>query len=253
MGTTVAPNRPLRFPARATDTYGMVLLLILLDYLVIATLSENDWGKVCIVFLQGITIWFALSVSRSHRIWQVLAIAYLVLSVLAAIITALAPGAGDLGRRLTILGGLLLLVTPFVISRRIASHMVVSTETVMGAISVYLLIGMSFAYIYLTIDTLIPAPFFVGLETANINNYLFFSYTTLTTVGYGNLIPAGTVGQTFAMLEALIGQIYLVIVVARLASLWGQRRPERAPLRTGSPGAAPGDDQGTGDDLSSHD
>ena len=167
MGTTVAPNRPLRFPARATDTYGMVLLLILLDYLVIATLSENDWGKVCIVFLQGITIWFALSVSRSHRIWQVLAIAYLVLSVLTAIITARAPGAGDLGRRLTILGGLLLLVTPFVISRRIASHMVVSTETVMGAISVYLLIGMSFAYIYLTIDTLIPAPFFVGLGNSD--------------------------------------------------------------------------------------
>jgi hypothetical protein len=253
MGTTVAPKRPLHFPSRATDTYGMVLLLILLDYLAIATLTENNWGKVCIVFLQGITIWFALGVSRSHRIWQMLAIAYLALSVLTVIIAALAPGAGDLGKRLTILGGLLLLVTPFVISRRIASHTVVSTETVMGAISVYLLIGMSFAYIYLTVDTLIPTPFFAGQETATINNYFFFSYTTLTTVGYGDLVPAGNVGQTFAMLEALIGQIYLVIVVARLVALWGQRRPERAPLRPGLPVEAPTDDQGTGDDLSSHD
>lgn len=69
------------------------------------------------------------------------------------------------------------------------------------------------------------APFFAGQAHATANDYLFFSYTTLTTVGYGNLVPAGSVGQTFAMLEALFGQIYLVIVVARLVSLWGQQRP----------------------------
>ena len=243
MGTSIVPNRPLH----STDTYGAVLVLILLYYLVVATFSYYDWGKVGIVFLQGITILMSLRTSQSRRIWQLAALGYLILSVTAAIITALAPDADDLGRHLTIVGGTLLLVTPFVISRRIASHMVVTTQTVLGAISVYLLIGMSFAYIYQAIDLVSATPFFIGHEPATINNYLFFSYTTLTTVGYGNLVPAGYVGQTFAMLEALIGQIYLVIVVARLVSLWGQRRPERQRLLPTSPGAPPPEDQATGE------
>jgi hypothetical protein len=246
MATNVVPNRSLRFLAHSTDSYGVVLILILLDYLAVATFTDYDWGRVCIVFLQGITILFTLRISRSRRIWQALAVVYLVLSVLTGVLAALTPNSDDLGKRLTVLGGLLLWVTPFVISRRIASHMVVSTETVLGAISVYLLIGMSFAYIYLALDTLGSAPFFIGQESPTINDYLFFSYTTLTTVGYGNLVPAGNVGQTFAMLEALIGQIYLVIVVARLVSLWGQRRSPAGSLRSTSPGESPPDDKSTG-------
>jgi Ion channel len=52
------------------------------------------------------------------------------------------------------------------------------------------------------------------------SDYVFFSYTTLTTTGYGNLIPAGTVGESFAVFEMLVGQIFLVTLVAGLVSLW---------------------------------
>ena len=52
------------------------------------------------------------------------------------------------------------------------------------------------------------------------SDFLFFSYTTLTTTGYGNLVPAGTVGQSVAVLEMLLGQIFLVTLVAGLVSLW---------------------------------
>jgi hypothetical protein len=101
----------------------------------------------------------------------------------------------------------------------------VTTETVLGAVCVYLLLGFSFAFIFSGLAAVSSTPFFIGKLQATTNDFLFFSFTTLTTVGYGNLVPAGTVGQTFAMLEALSGQIYLVIVVARLVSLWGQARP----------------------------
>ena len=114
----------------------------------------------------------------------------------------------------------------------------ISTETVLGAICVYLLIGFSFSFIYSGVAYVSSTPFFAGLSEASSNDYLFFSYSTLTTVGYGNLVPAGSVGQTFAMLEALFGQIYLVIVVARLVSLWGQERPG-APLRDKQKAEAP--------------
>lgn len=212
-----------------TDTYGLVLILILLDYIAVSALHDNSWGRVCIVALLGLTLWYTLRVSRARRIWQLLAILYLVASTVSALVSELTPGADVVTQRVTLAGGLLLIITPIAIARRISTHRVITVETVMGAISVYLLIGMSFAFVYSATAYVSGAPFFTGQSTATINAYLFFSYSTLTTVGYGNLVPEGSVGQTFAMLEALFGQIYLVIVVARLVSLWGQERPRTVP------------------------
>jgi hypothetical protein len=245
MDTATVSTQSPRFFTRSTDSYGVLLLLILLNYVAAATLTGSHWGRVCIVLLQGVTILFSLHISGSRVLWQLLALVYLVISVLAATIAALASVGTDFGKWATILGGVLFIFTPFVISRRIASHTVISTETVLGAISVYLLIGMSFAFIYSATGALSSAPFFHDKPSATINDYLFFSYTTLTTVGYGNLVPAGNLGQTFAMLEALIGQIYLVIVVARLVSLWGQKRPPVGPRRPSTNDVAPIGDRGT--------
>ena len=222
------PNRGLGRLARPADSFGLVLLLLILDYIALSAVNDNAWGRVVIVALLGATLLFALRTSRARRIWQLLAIIYLVASTLLTLISVAAPGSNDFSQQTALVGGLLLIVTPFAISRRIVSHRVVTTETVIGAVCVYLLLGFSFTFIYSAIGLLGAAPFFEGVAHATANQYLFFSYTTLTTVGYGNLIPAGNLGQTFAMLEALFGQIYLVIVVARLVSLWGQERPTAA-------------------------
>lgn len=220
---------------RPLDSYGVVLLLILLDYVAVSALSDGEWGRIIIVVLLGATLLFALHTSQARVIWQLLAIVYLLASTLLTVISVAAPGAIDLSQQTSIAGGLLLIITPFAILRRISTHRVVTTETVLGAVCVYLLLGFSFTFIYSAIGFLSAAPFFVGQPHATPNEYLFFSYTTLTTVGYGNLVPAGNLGQTFAMLEALVGQIYLVIVVARLVSLWGQARPARASRDTQGP------------------
>ena len=226
---TPETRQAVRLLERRTDTYGMVLALIIVDYIAVTTLLNSDWGRVVIVVLLGATLLFTLRTSRARRIWQFLAIIYLLTSTVSTLASALAPGAGIVSQWATLAGGLLLIVTPFVILRRIGAHRVVTTETVLGAICVYLLIGFSFAFIYSAVAYLGATPFFEGQQSVLFNEYLFFSYTTLTTVGYGNLVPAGNLGQTLAMLEALSGQIYLVIVVARLVSLWGQSppRPER--------------------------
>jgi len=210
---------------RPTDSFGIVLLLIVVDYVAVSAQITNGWGQVAVVALLGITLVFALRTSQARRIWQLVAIGYLLASTLITLVSVVTPGHAVAGQQVPIFGGLLLLVTPIVIARRIASHEVVTTETVLGAVCVYLLVGFSFAFIYMAIDSLSPGPFFAGQSHATAGEYLFFSYTTLTTVGYGNLVPAGSVGQTFAMLEALFGQIFLVIVVARLVSLWGHEGP----------------------------
>ena len=225
--------------ARPLDSYGTVLVLTILDYLAVSTLTNRTWGKVIIVVLLGVTLLFALRTSQVRGIWMMLAFIYLLASTLVALVSVALPGAQEVGRQTSIAGGLLLIVTPITIARRVSTHRVVTTETMLGALCVYLLLGFSFAFIYSAIGSVGSAPFFTGQSHATPNDYLFFSYTTLTTVGYGNLVPAGAVGQTFAMLEALTGQIYLVIVVARLVSLWGQVR-SRSETGRGS-GAGTGD------------
>lgn len=220
-----SPDTP-RLAYRLTDTYGLVLGLIVVDYIVVSTLTTSGWGRVVAVFCLGTTLWYILRVSRSRLLWQRLALIYVLISMLSALVSELAPGADVVTQHVTVLAGILLLVTPFAILRHIASHRVITTETLLGAASVYLLLGFSFAFLFLGIATLSPAPFFQGQSPATVNNALFFSYTTLTTVGYGNLVPAGSMGQTSAMLEALLGQIYLVVIIARLVSLWGQERQQ---------------------------
>lgn len=218
-------KRGYRGLARPADSFGLVILLLVLDYIAVSAVFVSEWGRVIIIILLGTTLLFALHTSRSRRIWQLLAVFYLVASTLLTLASIVAPGAHDLSPQITIVGGLLLIITPVAILRRIGTHRVVTTETVLGAVCVYLLIGFSFAFIYLAIGYFSGTPFFGSQVQATANDYLFFSYTTLTTVGYGNLVPVSSLGQTFAMLEALFGQIYLVIIVARLVSLWGQERP----------------------------
>ena len=220
-------GRRQRVPVRFTDSFGLVLLLILLDYLAISTLSAYLWGDAITIVLLGSTLLFALRTSHSQRIWQLLAILFVVVALIGLAIVTFAPGGALAGSTatLSLSAGVLLIVTPVAILRRIIRHTTVTVETILGAVSVYLLLGFSFASIYAMISLLSSSPFFVDYPTAQTTDYLFFSYTTLTTVGYGNLVPAGNIGRMFAMIEALLGQIYLVIVVARLVSLWGGQPP----------------------------
>jgi hypothetical protein len=205
--------------------YSVVLILILLDYLAISLQNLSAWGRVIVTAFSGTTLLIALRAAHARRIWLILGALYLLVST-GAVVLAVVTGAGhNVEFRITSVGSLLIIVAPIVIVRDVARRPVVSVETILGAICVYLLLGISFAVVYGALAALGPQPFFIGTQHPIPSDFLFFSFTTLTTVGYGNLVPLGSVGQTFAMLEALFGQIYLVIVVARLVSLWGQQNP----------------------------
>ena len=92
---------------------------------------------------------------------------------------------------------------------------------------------MFFAYLYMALGA-IQEPFFQGGGAEPTTaQALFFSFTTLTTTGYGNLVPAANPGQSFAVLEMLIGQLFLVTAVAKVINAW---RPAR--WQAGQPGDA---------------
>jgi Ion channel len=137
---------------------------------------------------------------------------------------------------MAVISGLLYVVAPVIIIRRLVLRRTVDTQTILGAIAAYLMVGMGFAFVYRALGAWQAGPFFGSQGEGSFPEYLFFSFTTLTTTGYGNLVPDANPGQTLAVLEMLIGQLFLVTAVARVVSAWqpGQGRGRSATANDGN-------------------
>jgi hypothetical protein len=208
--------------------YGFSLALILADYVLLAALSGSIAGRLITYLVVVCTLLVTMLTAQAPRLWITLGYALVGASALVVAWAAFTQTlAGFLGATSS-LGVWLLLATPVVIVRDIIKTRLVSVHTVMAAMCLYLLIGIIFALLYDTVGAVTPGGYFGSPQLGTITNFLFFSFTTLTTVGYGNLVPATPVGQSLAMVEAVSGQIFLIVVVARLVSLWGQYLPTRA-------------------------
>jgi hypothetical protein len=207
------------------DSYGLVLLLILVTYALSATATAT-WAVSLVLFVQLATIWVTLQAAQARRRLREVTTAFLVLSAAAAILNLFLPRgpAGDGG--MAVVSGLLYVVAPGVIVRHLVWRRTVDTQTVLGAIAAYLMAGMAFAFAYRALGVLQAGPFFGSQGEGSFSQDLFFSFTTLTTTGYGNLVPATNPGQSFAVGEMLIGQLFLVTAVAKVVSTWrpGQDR-----------------------------
>ncbi|KIP72832.1 ion channel [Vibrio harveyi] len=98
----------------------------------------------------------------------------------------------------------------------------VTTNHIIGSICIYLLLGLAWTVIYLLVLEFFPSSF-TGLEAkpwlSNLFNTLYFSFITLTTVGYGDISPTVPVAQFFVFFEAIVGSFYLAIMVASLVSI----------------------------------
>jgi hypothetical protein len=137
-------------------------------------------------------------------------------------------GAGTLGPTAArILTLLLVALAPTAIARGVmvgVQRQGVTLHTMFGVLCIYLLIGSLFAFIYGIAGDLESASFFAQSATASQRDFLYFSFVTITTVGYGDLTAATDLGRSLAITEALIGQIYLVTVVATIVGGLGARR-----------------------------
>jgi hypothetical protein len=209
--------------------YGFSFALILADYVLLAALSGSIAGRLVTYLVVVCTLLVTLLTAQAPRLWIGLALVLVGATALVVVWAAVTQTlAGFLGPTSS-LGACLLLTTPVVIVRDIVKTRLVSIHTLMAAMCLYLLIGIIFALIYDTVGVVTPGGFFGSPRLGTSTNALFFSFTTLTTVGYGNLVPATPFGQSLAMVEAVLGPIFLIVVVARLVSLWGQYLPTRAP------------------------
>jgi hypothetical protein len=212
---------------RIADAYGVVLVLILVTFVVTLTLPPNGWaGRVAAVTIASVTAIIALT-SSDVRLDRVrLAALWAMLAPFLSILAKVFDSRWLLGFAFIIIS-VLLTIAAGTILRRVITAIDVSFRTILGAISVYTLLGLLFGNLFLALGQLKGGHVFNGVSHAEARDYMFFSYTTLTTTGYGNLVPSGDIGQVLAVLEMLAGQIFLVTLVAGLVSLW---RPGARPL-----------------------
>jgi Ion channel len=209
-----------------SDAFGLVLLLVLITYVLASLVSNRDWGAVVLILATSATSIVALTSSHARETAVRRALVVAGLAILLAVISAVSSGQIWLNVASSLEIALLAVAMGAVLQRVVSSDNV-SSRTLLGAISVYTALGIFFTWVYGLIDRIEGGGFF-GVATEKGTDFLFFSYTTLTTTGYGDLVPAGHVGRMVSGLEMMIGQIFLVTLVAGLVSLW---RPGQGVLR----------------------
>jgi hypothetical protein len=225
------PARSLLATFTSPDSYGLLLILIAITYGVAVSVHGSEAFSIVVVFAI-LTLWLALNTSDAHRAVKILALVLIAVAAVA-VVASLASRQSEFGHRFVDLTALLLyFLAPWVIVRHLVTREI-DVQTILGAISAYLLIGMFYAFFYQFLDRVQGGAFFGSAGDGNPASYLFFSFTTLTTTGYGNLVPAGNPGQSLAVTEMILGQLFLIATVGKVLAEWRPRR------RSTPPGDAP--------------
>jgi hypothetical protein len=209
------------------DGYAYGWLLLLIGISLVFQLAAGDTGlaRVVTLVLQGIALLAALHVSGAHR-WVIHAASIATgVAVLGAL--GLLIGSGEVDDAASrVVTFMLVVLAPLAVARGIVRQAraagAVTLRTMFGVLCVYLLVGMAFAFAYGAIEAITNEPFFSQVATASQSDFLYFSFTTLTTTGFGDFTAATSLGHSFVITEALTGQIYLVTVVALIVSHLGR-------------------------------
>jgi hypothetical protein len=212
---------------RRVGRYGLLLLATVASVAVQGVVQPGSVQQVVVTALAGGTLLLAFRAgSLAPRLTRAVAV-FAAAAVAFAVVRATAGGVGE-GAARAVNAALVALGPPAVamgLLRELRASQEVRIEAVSGVLCLYVLIGMAFGFVYGAIDNLGGDPFFAEGAPATVSHCLYFSLTTLATVGYGDFVARSDLGHTLAVSEALIGQIYLVTVVSLIVS--NLRRPAR--------------------------
>ncbi len=209
-------------------SFAPVLAAIVAAMIFQLSAPTGDLAHFVAIVLQSTVIVLALRAAGFHR--HVVHVVAFILAAVAAIAGVALVGLDDLApaapRVLTLV---LVLLTPAAILigvvRELREDGHVTVQTVYCGLSIYLLLGLAFAVLFGAIDDIGPEPFFASDADANMNDFLYFSLASLTTVGYGDLTAGTDLGRAMAVTEALLGQFYLVTVLAVIVANVRRRTP----------------------------
>ncbi len=224
-----------RRPSRGSRGYGLVLVLTAGLVTLTIALPDTWWARSLIVAAAGGTLFVAALVAEAHRS----VVRAVIVAWVAGIAGVALAGVGfdETSGAASAIGAVLVALIPVVMWRGVTRALRtegVTGRAVFGAMSFYLLIGISFTLIYGVVARWGAQPLFASGTDGTTSVRTYFSFITQATVGYGDYTPGSGIARSLAVLQALIGQLYLVTVLALLVGNLGRRPGELARGRDDS-------------------
>jgi prepilin signal peptidase PulO-like enzyme (type II secretory pathway) len=224
----VTAPTPARDERPASYRYAAVFLLTLVLVVFLVVAPAGDWSRAVALALQGGALGVVVGTSRARRRARgtraavVSVVAGMVLTGIAAVVL---PVAAELA-----LSGLLAIAIPFSLAGgllRLVRERGVTRQAVAGALAIYLLVGVTFSSAIGFVANVDDAPYFAEGTDGTPGERVYFSFTVLTTTGFGDFTADTSVGRALAVVEMLAGQLYLVTVIGVLVGgLAGRRRAD---------------------------
>lgn len=224
--TAVRPERaPTARRSEASFRYGVVLGIVVV-FLVLEVLSPDaDWSRALGIALAGGALSFAVATSRARA--EVRRVRSITVAVFATVVV-IAIAAGLLSDAVTfVIGSAIVAAIPVALGGgliRLINTEGVTVQAVAGALAIYLLIGLLFASAIGFVAAVESGSYFAQGQHVNNGNIVYYSFTVLTTTGFGDFTAAHPLGHALAVLEMLIGQLYLVTVIGILIGNFVGRR-----------------------------
>lgn len=212
--------------------YGFLLIALTATFFVQGVAEAGDAQRVIVTVLIGTSLMLALYAAEIPTRLLRLAAAFVIVAVAGVLIASLS-GSGTTAAGIAAVGdAALVALAPVAVVKGVVRNLratgAVTIVVVAGALCFYLLVGLIFAFVYGAMQNLGGAPFFADGSAATSARSVYFSFVTMTTVGYGDFTARTNLGHTLSVTEALIGQIYLVTVVATIVTRLAPRRVERS-------------------------
>lgn len=210
------------------ERYGLALILILASMIFIMATPDGKWANVISLNLQAFALFASTRAAQPRMAIRVAVGVFIGLVIFAAWTqAAFTSTVNDDFTRLSTFA-LVVIATPAIawgLVRQVKARGMITTHTMLGVLCIYLLMSLAFSSAYGAIGALGNEPFFTqGADVGTTNNYLYYSLTTITTVGMGDFTPASNLGRSLTAAEALIGQIYVITVVAVIVGNLGRPR-----------------------------
>ena len=216
----------------SSHSYGVVLGLVTASLFFALISPDKVWSRLVLTALFGVTLIVVVRTADARKITRRIVTGGVCLSLVAAI-AAVIVGGDFSSAGINVIGALLVLLAPLTLARgiylQIRQDGAITLRSVLGVVAVYLLIGMFFGAV-IAAAQVIDEPYFNQGNDVPFEQILYFSFITLTTVGYGDFTPAQEFGRMVSVTEALLGQLYLVTVVGLIVGNMG-----RAPQRRRAP------------------
>src|SRR5918995_1803691 len=205
--------------------FALLLGSVVTSVAVMGAIDPGGLQQVVVSALLATSLLLSFRIARVTRRLMLIAIAIAITGVAVSVLEAVSGAVGDGEAR--VMNALLVSLGPPAVAlgviRNLRAHREVRLEAVMGVLSLYMLLGLLFAFVYGAIDRLGGDPFFGKGGDATVAHCVYFSFSTLTTAGFGDFTARTDLGHTLTVFEALVGQIYLVTVVSLIVSNLGRR------------------------------